>query len=1210
MSATATSSVLDSSVDLIVPLDPVLQLLHRQQLSYKVRRAQPVLRSDAAAGLPPGATPDVCVLEPFCDEPVLAVGNRVVPPTDFTMDNEGIRWATGTGADRTTGSLHFGNRGITLAGLVTTATSEVAVEMDLQTVYFDCELSANAGAHVALGGDNSIELHTEGVSWDSATWVAAGLRYGYAVTADGGIGQPPVIESFFVDTATGVTWQPSGLGTLVDETAVLSFDAEGETPPPDARSSLPPEQRVFGVVFPTRMVADFAGDGATFEGAMVVDETANPPLVFALRGSFVDEISSRLVAPEPQGAAVTEAAAVTLTDTELANFRPFVQVDTPTGSRWQEVVRPKAVDDFNLILKTFVPDELAGFVGQVDPVTKRPILPPMDAEVQRISQLPGADGTVAWQWYMDLAVPYLTGALSTVTGDPGAPLLNAKRARTWMRTVMPSASVYQVQMPALYAYRYGKNNTQGQNPRIQDYLDDQATTGPNHAAHAAEVVTDAANWKQQTVSRMTDVKPEDVKAFTDIVDQLSALGAADCYWAYRLFRFATSPAALAEIHGLSLSPAQDSSLLAVRVQSTCATLSVLDPSGTFAKQYMKVISLVQLTNVLPQLLDYAGYADSIRAIVPQLLEDFITRHLDSADPDIQQAVRDLQAADQNDAVLELVNDILGVAAAMTGAYNWTRLVAKLGAYPAGITKIAGAIIIAAVAAAGLALFVYGCLHFSSLTHEAQANLIAGAIQIMADMAISILKFGSQVSELWSPGVSVWERMVAILNPFKDEVESTTAGLRRRLAQRIMDRANEGDYINADTWIEMQVLRGEEAEEVAEEVAEDPGPGLPEFGLNIESVEMGVGFVFALFNVIMSAIALSETSDPLDVAQNALFLASSVLEGVAYGVGLTATFVVDVTLETAAVVASFMSACTFCASILAVIGLAITAAILNAPHDTPIQTFAKGAAADEGYAMLNPPAYAIESFEAYAPGQGPSLTAVTVSGSGSGSSVLRVATDGSLGYGPPDGTSPTCWYLTVDGGGLARLSSADPVSGKVVCLAVDKAGQLAVAPVDTSSTGQPQLWVAALQAAPTTNATGPIAGVFRMWSAIGAPARYLDLSGPQPRVSLSPTDAVLVMTTMKPQGLTMSDMVLSTADLDRVFIPQLVVPGSTPATWSLSPAPPAWLTLDPATGVLTQALGMAPPLTSPSTFTLTCDNQVGRAQATFTVQVKAPAVAAV
>ena len=738
------------------------------------------------------------------------------------------------------------------------------------------------------------------------------------------------------------------------------------------------------------------------------------------------------MAPEvwDDAVAATGAATVTLSDTELANFRPFVQVQTPTGNRWSEVVRPQAVADFDAILKMNVPDDLAQFVGSVDPVTKRPILPKLDDEVLRIAQLPGAGGEAGPTWYSGLGVPYLVGSLSNVTDDPGAAMLNAKRSRMWMRTIMPSAPVYKVQMPALYAYRYGKNNPQGKNPAIQGYLDDQALTSPNHVAHVAEVTADAVAWKQQMTAGMPNVKPEDIKAFTDIVDELSALGEQGCYWAYRLFRFATSPAALSEVHGLSLSPAQDSSLLAVRVQSTCATLSVLDPSGTFTKEYVKVISLVQLTNVLPQLLNYAGYADGVRAMVPQLVEAFIAEHLDSTDPDIQEAVKQLQDAVDRNQVLDLVNDILGVGAALSGAYQWSRLLSKLGKYPGGIGVIAGSVITAAVAAAGLAMFVYGCLNWNSLSTEARANLVVGAIQIVFDMAMSIIKFGGKLAGIWSPEVGRWERMIALINPFRTEADAVQERIQGRTMRRILDRANQGDYADAGEWEEMQIFRAERDAEVGDE----PDAALDEFGLNLEPFELGVGFVFALFNLIMAAIAVSESTDPLDKAQNGLFLASSILDGVAYAVGFASTFV-EVAAETAALIASIVSACTIFASILAAIGLAITIAVMSAPHDTPIETFAKGDAKDIGFDM--PLGYAIESFEAYAPQQGPSFAAVTVSGPGSGANVLHVAADGTLAYAAPDQTSATCWYLTVDGNGQARLSSANPVTNKVVCLAVTR-----------------------------------------------------------------------------------------------------------------------------------------------------------------------------
>ena len=117
-----------------MPLDPVLRALHRRRLSYRARVASPVLLG-STLGEPP---PDIHLLGAFGEAPVLAIGNRIVPPADFTVDNEAIQWDTGSGPHRTTGMLRFGNRGVTAAGLVTTATSQLSVQMDLQPVFFDC----------------------------------------------------------------------------------------------------------------------------------------------------------------------------------------------------------------------------------------------------------------------------------------------------------------------------------------------------------------------------------------------------------------------------------------------------------------------------------------------------------------------------------------------------------------------------------------------------------------------------------------------------------------------------------------------------------------------------------------------------------------------------------------------------------------------------------------------------------------------------------------------------------------------------------------------------------------------------------------------------------------------------------------------------------------------------------------------------------------
>jgi hypothetical protein len=103
---------------------------------------------------------------------------------------------------------------------------------------------------------------------------------------------------------------------------------------------------------------------------------------------------------------------------------------------------------------------------------------------------------------------------------------------------------------------------------------------------------------------------------------------------------------------------------------------------------------------------------------------------------------------------------------------------------------------------------------------------------------------------------------------------------------------------------------------------------------------------------------------------------------------------------------------------------------------------------------------------------------------------------------------------------------------------------------------------------------------------------------------------MTMVTVAAQGLGMADVLLSTADRDRRFMPSLITSGSSPRSFALAPALPAGLTFDPATGIISQTEGIAPPLAAPTPYTLTCNNGVGLpAAVTFQLSVRAPATAA-
>jgi hypothetical protein len=135
--------------------------------------------------------------------------------TDFTYDGSRLRWASGTGPARTSGLITFLDERLGGAGVITWAADSFSVQLALQPVLYDCFLSVNAGAHGATGAGGGIELHTVGVDWDGATWVDAGLQFGYTSVAATGIGNPSQIVPVFKDTATGVTWTPDGAVTTM-----------------------------------------------------------------------------------------------------------------------------------------------------------------------------------------------------------------------------------------------------------------------------------------------------------------------------------------------------------------------------------------------------------------------------------------------------------------------------------------------------------------------------------------------------------------------------------------------------------------------------------------------------------------------------------------------------------------------------------------------------------------------------------------------------------------------------------------------------------------------------------------------------------------------------------------------------------------------------------------------------------------------------------
>jgi len=83
---------------------------------------------------------------------------------------------------------------------------------------------------------------------------------------------------------------------------------------------------------------------------------------------------------------------------------------------------------------------------------------------------------------------------------------------------------------------------------------------------------------------------------------------ANLYWAYTFFRYLTTSQQLLIIQMISLGSTTDldGSAFMRQCQTNVAVLSLLDPSNRFAQEYIRVVQVFQLGNVLPTLFDFSG----------------------------------------------------------------------------------------------------------------------------------------------------------------------------------------------------------------------------------------------------------------------------------------------------------------------------------------------------------------------------------------------------------------------------------------------------------------------------------------------------------------------------------------------------------------------------------------------------------------------------
>ena len=80
---------------------------------------------------------------------------------------------------------------------------------------------------------------------------------------------------------------------------------------------------------------------------------------------------------------------------------------------------------------------------------------------------------------------------------------------------------------------------------------------------------------------------------------------------------------------------------------------------------------------------------------------------------------------------------------------------------------------------------------------------------------------------------------------------------------------------------------------------------------------------------------------------------------------------------------------------------------------------------------------------------------------------------------------------------------------------------------------------------------------------------------------------------KADGLSMADISLHTYDRDQQFCPRLLVEGSNPKVYSITPQLPGFMQFNTADGTISQKKGVAPVVTAKQSYTLSLKDALGK-----------------
>ncbi|MBK7822029.1 MAG: hypothetical protein IPJ61_13415 [Tessaracoccus sp.] len=899
----------------------------------------------------------------------------------------------------------------------------------------------------------------------------------------------------------------------------------------------------------------------------------------------------------PGDDAVAAAADGTHGLAELLTMSQYVKSD---DGNFYDLFQQQSMEDFYAILQEYMDPDIRKQFFNPNP-------PPLDPGLRSIADTPGKDGEDPKAWYRQLSTAYAVGSLSKWSTDPGAPLLNGKRADSWLSNQTGISPVMLRQGPLMYARRYQAKHTV-----LDWYLQDQQA---NAATYEPVIRSKADAWLKEMEANATGTPEELAKLRKQITDLRDAAIVNKQYWAFAVYTYATTPAYLNMLQTILASGDEiDGSEFTQRVQRTSALLNVLDVSSFFTSQYAYVLQLFQVASVLPQLIDYTGDITKFSFVVRQIVDKFIAQYINSEDPKMREAAEALKKHSTETLVEQILQVMRQSNAALSGLFSWTTLAAT---FESTIAKVFGALpkvvattIFLGAASLLITFFVTGKVDWNDIPPLDQAVIIGNAAGIVALLVKEIVVRGVALSEVWASSNGLWKNLGMFFSPslMTKAEQSMAAGFKGWLIQSVSGIEETMDAMA------MRMFFAEAAEAAALEAELARMTTIHKiFGRNLsEFLATRLGAALAAVGIIMSAFLLANSHEPLDIAANSLFLFASVMEFIATA-GVWACQAFGLAAIGGVAVGTIFAVVSVIGVIALVAGAILLAVLMFRPQESPLEKWAREKAGT--YYMKYKTD--IDYFQQYQPLGQKQRCGVSLAPGGKTSNCLFVADDGSLSQRPFDGTGHTALYLRTDEQGRAQLGA--PVQDKdgnrtFLVLGLDQEGKLVAAkPTGDATADAAALWRAEIQSEGTKEKdkegnsflqSAPFLFYNDAWFTKTGKKRYIVADGATgwKADDGASTSITVAMVSTKPGMLTMADVAWMTYEHDKSASPVLGIPGSAPRKWALSPALPKGLLFLNDTGAVVMELGVDVPPAPEATYTLSVDNEVGRLDTSFKLKI--------